>query len=104
MEDLIGFFQSSLAIDFGYDDEKVIESLQEAMETLRRSRLDLPLPPADPMTERPTRPFGQFDQPSVEQLISCMMTPVGSSLSLSLSLTFSHFLFLYYITMCPTVN
>ena len=72
MEELSELFQGGLVSDFGYDDDRVIESLQESLESLRRAHLDLPPVPEDPTVELPCRPFGQFDQPSVEQLISCM--------------------------------
>jgi len=72
MEELIELFQGALVSDFGYDDDRVIEALTESIESLRRAHLDLPPAPDDPTVEVPNRPFGQFDQPSVEQLISCM--------------------------------
>lgn len=68
MEELSDLFQGGLEKDFGYDDDQVIESLRASMEELHRSRLDLP-PPAVDNSELPTKPFGQFVQPSMEKLI-----------------------------------
>ncbi|CAJ0919540.1 unnamed protein product [Ranitomeya imitator] len=44
MEDLIEFLQESLAKNFGYEDDYVIEQLQLSMTELRRAKLDLPPP------------------------------------------------------------
>lgn len=68
MEELSELFQGGLEKDFGYDDDQVIESLRASMEELHRSKLDLP-PPAVDNSELPTKPFGQFVQPSMEKLI-----------------------------------
>lgn len=78
MEELFEFFQGSIAQDFGYDDDRVIESLQEAMEELKRAKLDIP-PGGDNPPERPTRPFGVFEPPTIEDLISRMSVPAINS-------------------------
>ena len=72
-DELITFLQSDLMLDFGFDDDYVIQSLLISMQELRRMKLDLPAPPrpADPV-EKPTKPFGSFEPPSVEQLIASM--------------------------------
>ncbi|CAH2275587.1 Hypothetical predicted protein [Pelobates cultripes] len=58
MEDLIAFLQESLAKDFGYEDDYVIEQLQQSMSELKRSKLDLPPPGKD--EEFPKKPLGQI--------------------------------------------
>lgn len=68
MEELSDFFQGGLEKDFGYDDDQVIETLRASMEELHRSKLDLP-PPREDSSELPTKPFGQFVQPTIEKLI-----------------------------------
>ena len=68
MEDLSDLFQGGLEKDFGYDDDQVIETLRASMEELHRSKLDLP-PPREDSSELPTKPFGQFVQPTIEKLI-----------------------------------
>jgi len=72
-DELITFLQSDLMWDFGFDDDYVIQSLLISMQELRRMKLDLPAPPrpAD-LVEKPTKPFGSFEPPSVEQLIASM--------------------------------
>ena len=68
MEELVGFFQNSLPVNFIYDDDQVVESLQSCMEELKKSKLDTP-PPNDKDNELPQKPFGLFVPPSVEQII-----------------------------------
>jgi len=68
MEDLMNFFQGSLEKDFGYSDDLVIESMRSCSDELRRAHLDLPLPPADE-SELPSKPFGVFVPPTIEQMI-----------------------------------
>jgi len=68
MEELMDFFQGSLEKDFGYSDDVVIESMRGCGEELRRARLDLPMPPADE-SELPSKPFGVFVPPTIEQII-----------------------------------
>lgn len=39
------YFQTKLYNDFGFDDDYVIKKLEEAMEDLRKVKMDLPPPP-----------------------------------------------------------
>ena len=64
----MGFFQGDLVDDFGFTDDQVIDSAMVCESELKRARLDLPPPPPD-ASEYPTRPFGLFVPPSVEQQI-----------------------------------
>jgi len=68
MEKLMGFFQGDLVNDFGFSDDQVINFVKLCENELKRSGLDLPPPPTD-ASEYPTRPFGLFVPPSVEQQI-----------------------------------
>jgi len=78
-DELITFFQSDLMLDFGFDDDYVIQSLVLSKQELHRMRLDRPAPPqpSDPQ-EKPTKPFGCFEQPSVERLIASMYVETAS--------------------------
>ncbi|KAK2160400.1 hypothetical protein LSH36_134g04011 [Paralvinella palmiformis] len=67
MDDLINFFQSDLEKDFMYSDDQVIDSLQLAMDELKKAKMDTP--PKGDVNELPTKPFGLFVPPTVEQLI-----------------------------------
>jgi len=72
-DELITFFQSDLMLDFGFDDDYVIQSLVLSMQELRRMKLDRPAPPRPgDAEEKPTKPFGCFEPPSVERLIASM--------------------------------
>jgi len=72
-EELIMFFQSDLMSDFGFDDEYAIQSLVVSMQELRRMKLELPAAPRPgDAVEKPTKPFGSFEPPSVEQFIASM--------------------------------
>ncbi|UYV80355.1 RN-tre [Cordylochernes scorpioides] len=62
MEELVEFLQVKLEQDFGYHDDAAIDHLQNAMEELRRHKMDLP-GRATPI-ELPKRPFGIFIEPS----------------------------------------
>jgi len=73
MEELLDFFQGSLERDFGYSDDHVVESMRSCGEELRRAHLDLPLPPADE-SELPSKPFGVFVPPTIEQIIGRQST------------------------------
>ena len=70
MEEIVHFLQITVAKDFGYENNLVVESLQVAMEELRKARMDLPPKPTkDMQDEMPTKPFGLFVPPSVEQIL-----------------------------------
>ncbi|KAM3926443.1 USP6 N-terminal-like protein isoform 2-T2 [Leptodactylus fuscus] len=62
MEDLIEFLQESLAKNFGYEDDYVIDQLQISMTELRRAKLDLPPPGKE--EEQPKKPLGQVPSES----------------------------------------
>ena len=68
MEELGHFLQTTLAKDFGYEDNMVIDSLQVSMEELRKAKMDNSPKPTDG-SELPTKPFGLFVPPSVEQIL-----------------------------------
>ncbi|XP_048156699.1 USP6 N-terminal-like protein isoform X1 [Corvus hawaiiensis] len=66
MEELVEFLQESLAKDFFYEDDFVIEQLQNSISELKRAKLDLPV--AGKEDEFPKKPLGQIPsgpQPSV---------------------------------------
>lgn len=44
MEELVEFLQETLAKDFFFEDDFVIEQLQVSMSELKRAKLDLPEP------------------------------------------------------------
>ncbi|XP_072530228.1 USP6 N-terminal-like protein [Salminus brasiliensis] len=58
MEDLVEFLQVTLSKDFFFEDDFVIEQLQNNMAELRRSKLELP--PAGKDDEFPKKPLGQL--------------------------------------------
>ncbi|XP_028669678.1 USP6 N-terminal-like protein isoform X2 [Erpetoichthys calabaricus] len=58
MEDLVEFLQETLAKDFFFDDDFVIDQLQNSMSELKRSKLDLPPPGKE--DEFPKRTLGQL--------------------------------------------
>ena len=58
MDQLMQFFQHSLTLDFGYEDDSVMESLKDCLSDLKSAKL---LPSGDiPEIERPMKPFGEF--------------------------------------------
>ncbi|NXU50274.1 US6NL protein, partial [Turnix velox] len=66
MEELVEFLQESLAKDFFYEDDFVIDQLQNSMSELKRAKLDLPAPGKE--DEFPKKPLGQIPagaQPAV---------------------------------------
>jgi len=66
MDELLEFLQKTMESDFGYEDDYVIETaLKEALAELRSSRLHTAGPPPD--SERPQKPFGLHNFPTVEQ-------------------------------------
>lgn len=58
MEDLVKFLQVTLSKDFFFEDDIVIEQLQNSMSELKRYKLDLP-PPGNE-EELPKKPLGQL--------------------------------------------
>ncbi|KAJ8261772.1 hypothetical protein GJAV_G00158240 [Gymnothorax javanicus] len=58
MEDLVEFLQVSLSKNFYFEDDFVIEQLQNSMSELRRSKLELPAPAKE--DEFPKKPLGQL--------------------------------------------
>ncbi|GAB0097178.1 USP6 N-terminal-like protein [Sergentomyia squamirostris] len=67
MDLIIEFLQVKLHLDFGYDDDFVIRTLQHIMTDLRRVKMDLPPPPGP--AERPKCAFGVIIEPTVEKKI-----------------------------------
>ena len=75
MDELIEFLQKSLASDFRYDDDYVIEqTLRENLQDLRSSRMHHAGPPPD--HELPQKPFGLVDISLQERLVVLGRTPV----------------------------
>ncbi|XP_025975106.2 USP6 N-terminal-like protein isoform X2 [Dromaius novaehollandiae] len=72
MEELVEFLQETLAKDFFYEDDFVIEQLQNSMSELKRAKLDLPA--AGKEDELPKKPLGQI--PSGPQPAVRNFTPV----------------------------
>ncbi|XP_062436638.1 USP6 N-terminal-like protein isoform X2 [Rhea pennata] len=72
MEELVEFLQETLAKDFFYEDDFVIEQLQNSMSELKRAKLDLPA--AGKEDEFPKKPLGQI--PPGPQLAVLNFTPV----------------------------
>ncbi|XP_008585219.1 PREDICTED: USP6 N-terminal-like protein, partial [Galeopterus variegatus] len=58
MEELVEFLQETLAKDFFFEDDFVIEQLQISMAELKRAKLDLPEPGKE--EEYPKKPLGQL--------------------------------------------
>ncbi|XP_030071839.1 USP6 N-terminal-like protein isoform X2 [Microcaecilia unicolor] len=58
MEELIEFLQETLAVNFYFEDDFVIEQLQNSMAELKRAKLDLPPPGKE--EELPKKPLGQL--------------------------------------------
>lgn len=58
MEELVEFLQETLAKDFFFEDDFVIEQLQVSMTELKRAKLDLPEPGKE--DEYPRKPLGQL--------------------------------------------
>ncbi|XP_043944238.1 USP6 N-terminal-like protein isoform X2 [Protopterus annectens] len=58
MEELVEFLQESLAVQFYFDDDFVIQQLQISMSELKRAKLDLPPPGGN--DEVPKKPLGQI--------------------------------------------
>jgi len=72
-DELITFFQSDLMLNFGHDDDYVVQSLVISMQELRRMKLDRPAAPRPgDAVEKPTKPFGSFEPPTIVELIASM--------------------------------
>ncbi|NXH74724.1 US6NL protein, partial [Hydrobates tethys] len=72
MEELVEFLQESLAKDFFYEDDFVIDQLQNSISELKRAKLDLPVAGKD--DEFPKKPLGQI--PSGPQPAMLNSTPM----------------------------
>ncbi|XP_061876065.1 USP6 N-terminal-like protein [Colius striatus] len=72
MEELVEFLQESLAKDFFYEDDFVIDQLQNSISELKRAKLDLPV--AGKEDEFPKKPLGQI--PAGPQPAMLNSTPV----------------------------
>ncbi|KAM6287743.1 USP6 N-terminal-like protein isoform 1-T1 [Spheniscus humboldti] len=72
MEELVEFLQESLAKDFFYEDDFVIDQLQNSISELKRAKLDLPV--AGKEDEFPKKPLGQI--PLGPQPAALNSTPV----------------------------
>ncbi|NXJ09774.1 US6NL protein, partial [Odontophorus gujanensis] len=72
MEELVEFLQETLAKDFFYEDDYVIEQLQNSISELKRAKLDLPV--AGKEDEFPKKPLGQI--PSGHQPAILNSTPM----------------------------
>ncbi|KAM4672289.1 USP6 N-terminal-like protein isoform 3-T3 [Amazona ochrocephala] len=72
MEELVEFLQDTLAKNFFYEDDYVIDHLQNSMSELKRAKLDLPV--AGKEDEFPKKPMGQI--PSGPQPLMLNSTPM----------------------------
>ncbi|XP_071492603.1 USP6 N-terminal-like protein [Diadema antillarum] len=80
MELVVRYLQEQLVIDFGYKDDEVIDSLQEGISELKRTKLITPPPPK--ANELPILPFGLLRQPSFNQATGLRsVMPVGNGTS-----------------------
>lgn len=67
MDLIVQYIQTKLHVDFGYDDDMVIQTLEKCMDELRKAGLDLPSPASE--IELPKKTFGVFVEPTVEAKI-----------------------------------
>lgn len=67
MENAVGYLQSGLEKDFGYEDDAVLDQLQVSVEELTKAKMLLA--PKPKVNEEPTLPFGLEIEPSIEQKI-----------------------------------
>lgn len=67
MDLIVQYIQTKLHVDFGYDDDFVIQTLEKCMDELRKAGLALPPPPSD--IELPKKEFGTFVEPTFEAKI-----------------------------------
>lgn len=82
MEELVEFLQETLAKDFYFEDDFVIEQLQNSMSELKRAKLDLPAAGKD--DEFPKQPLGQIPlepQPAMINLTHMLNGQSNTSIS-----------------------
>uniref|UniRef100_A0A8C8RKS8 USP6 N-terminal like n=1 Tax=Pelusios castaneus TaxID=367368 RepID=A0A8C8RKS8_9SAUR len=82
MEELVEFLQETLAKDFFFEDDFVIEQLQNSMSELKRAKLDLPA--AGKEDELPKKPLGQIllePQPAMLNLTHMLNGQSNASIS-----------------------
>ncbi|XP_074874061.1 USP6 N-terminal-like protein isoform X1 [Carettochelys insculpta] len=82
MEELVEFLQETLAKDFFFEDDFVIEQLQNSMSELKRAKLDLPA--AGREDEFPKQPLGQIPlepQPAMLNLSHMLNGQSNTSIS-----------------------
>ena len=71
MEELMDFFQNKLAREFDHSDDHTINVLRTTLEDLRKAKLDIPPETEESLKlERPSKPLGAFETPTVEQMIN----------------------------------
>lgn len=71
MEELMDFFQNKLAREFDHSDDHTINVLRTTLEDLRKAKLDTPPETEESQKlERPSKPLGAFETPTVEQMIN----------------------------------
>ncbi|GJQ88029.1 putative Rab GTPase activator [Trypoxylus dichotomus] len=71
MDSITQFIQVKLYKDFMYDEDTVIQTLERSMDELKKTKLDLPPPAAK--DELPSRQFGEFIEPTFEQIVGHRM-------------------------------
>ena len=69
LDDFYGYLHVKLEKDFGYDDDTVINAVEQNMEELKRAKLDYPGPPLP--HELPRQPFGTFKEPTFTSKVLC---------------------------------
>ncbi|XP_031438164.1 USP6 N-terminal-like protein isoform X2 [Clupea harengus] len=77
MEELVEFLQVSLNKDFFFEDDFVIEQLQNSMSELRRAKLELPPPGKE--EELPKKPLGQLPPEPLTNHMANGQTPGGQA-------------------------
>lgn len=75
MEELVEFLQATLSKDFYFEDDFVIEQLQNSMSELRRAKLELPPPGKE--EEYPKKPLGQLPPEPMTNHVANGQTPGG---------------------------
>ncbi|XP_061663470.1 USP6 N-terminal-like protein isoform X2 [Syngnathoides biaculeatus] len=66
MEELVDFLQVTLARNFFFEDDFVVEQLQASVAELRRAKLEMPAPGKD--EEFPKKPLGQLPEPTANHV------------------------------------